>query len=159
MAGRFPAARLVVAGKPNESFEPYRRQLDQLGLGERATLDLGFLPEARLAAYLCAADVVALPYWAVTSSGVLMAARRFGCAVVATDVGDLSELIVDGESGLLVPPASPPALAHAIERLLLDPPLAARLGEAGQRIAFGAHGDEEVARRTLALYWRVMGDG
>jgi glycosyltransferase involved in cell wall biosynthesis len=157
LAARQPAAHLVVAGKPNEPFESYRRQIQQHGLTRCSTLDLRFLPESDLAAYLGAADVVVLPYRAVTSSGVLMAARRFRCAVVVTDVGDLSDLIVDGESGLLVPPGDTEGLARAVERLVCDPALAARLGEAGQRIAFGEHGYEEVARRTLAVYRRALG--
>src|SRR5262249_55929097 len=96
LAARRPAARLVVAGKPNEPFEPYCRQLRALGLLDRSVLDLRFLPEAELAAYLCAADVVALPYRETTASGLLFAARRFGCPVVATNEGDLAEIVVDG---------------------------------------------------------------
>jgi glycosyltransferase involved in cell wall biosynthesis len=155
-AGR-PRARLVVAGKPNEPIESYRQQLRALDLLDRATLDVRFLPESALAAYLCAADVVVLPYRSVTSSAVLLSARRFGCPVVATDVGDLGEVIVDRESGLLVPPASPEHLAAAIERLLVDPPLARRLGQAGQAAAFGPQGWPEAARRTVDLYRRLVG--
>jgi glycosyltransferase involved in cell wall biosynthesis len=156
VAARRPRARLVVAGKPNESFEPYHQQLRSLDLADRATLDLRFLPEPDLAAYLCAADVVALPYRATTASGLLFAARRFGCPVVATDVGDLGEVMVDGECGLLAPPANPDRLATAIERLLADPSLAERLGQAGQAAAFGPEGWPEAARRTLALYRRLV---
>jgi len=155
LADHRPTARLVVAGKPNEPIGPYRQQLRSLGLIDRATLDLRFLPERDLAAYLCAADVVVLPYRTVTSSGILPAARRFGCAVVATDVGDLGELIRGGENGLLVPPADPPDLARAVERLLADPALARRIGTAGQRAAFGPHGWSEAARRTIELYRQV----
>ncbi len=157
VAGRRPLARLVVAGKPNEPFAPYQQQLEALGLLDRAVLDLRFLPEAALAAYLCAADVVVLPYRETTSSGLLFAARRFGRAVVATDVGDLGEVVVDGESGLLVPPSSPEPLGSAVERLLTDPALADRLGEAGKRAATGPESWAEAARRTVALYRRLLG--
>lgn len=157
VASRRPQARLVIAGKPNEPFEPYRRQLRALGVLDRATLDLRFLPEPDLAAYLCAADVVALPYRVTTASGLLFAARRFGRAVVATRVGDLAEVVVDGESGWLVPPASPELLGAAIERILADPALAERLGRAGQATALGSDGWPEASRRTLALYRRLIG--
>ena len=152
VAARRPRARLVVAGKPNEPFAPYERQLGALDLLGRTVLDLRFLPETRLAAYLCAADVVVLPYRAVTSSGLLFAARRFGCAVVATNVGDLREVVVDGGSGLLVPPSSPDRLGAAIARLLADPDLAARLGTVGQHASAGPESWAEAARRTVALY-------
>ena len=156
LAARRPLARLVVAGKPNEPFAPYRQQLGALGLLERAVLDLRFLPEPVLAAYLCAADVVVLPYRATTSSGLLFAARRFGRAVVATDVGDFGEVVADGASGLLVPPSSPERLGTAVDRLLAAPDLAARLGEAGQRAATGPQSWAEAARRTVALYRRLL---
>jgi glycosyltransferase involved in cell wall biosynthesis len=156
VAAQRPLTRLVVAGKPNEPFAPYQQRLTRLGLLDRTVLDLRFLPEPVLAAYLCAADVVVLPYRATTSSGLLFAARRFGRAVVATDVGDLGEVIADGESGLLAPPSSPELLAIAIERLLADPDLAARLGEAGYRAATGPESWPEAARRTVALYRRLL---
>jgi glycosyltransferase involved in cell wall biosynthesis len=156
LAARRPLARLIVAGKPNEPFAPYARQLDALGLRGRTVLDLRFLPEPQLAAYLCAADVVVLPYRATTSSGLLFAARRFGRAVVTTAVGDLGEVVVDGESGLLAPPSDPNRLGAAVERLLADPDLAARLGAAGQRAATGPESWAEAARRTVALYHRLL---
>ena len=156
VAARRPRTRLVVAGKPNEPFAPYRRQLAEPGLLDRTVLDLRFLPEATLAAYLCAADVVVLPYRAATSSGLLFAARRFGRPVVATSVGDLGEVVADGTSGLLVPPSAPEQLAAAVDRLLSDPGLAARLGAAGQRAATGPESWTEAARRTVALYRSLL---
>jgi glycosyltransferase involved in cell wall biosynthesis len=157
VAAHRPQAHLVVAGKPNEPFEPYRTRLQSLGLLDRVTLDLRFLPESDLAAYLCAADLVALPYRVTTASGLLFAARRFGRPVVATDVGDLGEVVVDGENGLLVPPATPDGLATAAERILSDRSLGERMGQTGQAAAFGPDGWSEAARRTQALYRRLRG--
>ena len=151
-----PNARLVVAGKPNEPFQAYREQLHALGIADRVILDLAFLPEPRLGAYLCAADVVVLPYRATTASGLLLGARRFGCPVVATAVGDLAEVIVDGEGGLLSSPSDPDALRRNIERLLVDRELAGRLGAAGQRAAFGAEGWPAAADKTVNFYRRLL---
>lgn len=147
-----PDARLVVAGRPNESFAAYCRLLEQRGIVDRTHLDLRYLRQAELAAYLCAADVVALPYRETTASGVLMAARRFARPVVATRVGDLAEIVEDGVSGLLVPPSDPRALAGALTRLLADPMLANRLGEAGRRPTLTDQSWGEAAHRTLAVY-------
>ncbi len=151
-----PAARLVVAGRPNEPFEPYRATLAAQGLNDRVHLDLRYLPSADLAAYLCAADVVALPYRDATSSGLLTAAWRFGRPVVATDVGDLAELVADGESGLLVPPSNPPALAEALARALGNPALAARLGERGRRQSLTDQSWARAAERTVDVYREVV---
>jgi glycosyltransferase involved in cell wall biosynthesis len=152
VAAKRSRARLVVAGKPNEPFAPYEQRLRTFSLLDRTILDLRFLPEPTLAAYLCAADVVVLPYRSVTSSAMLLSARRFGCQIVATDVGDLGEIIRNGETGMLVPPASPEPLAQAILRLLAAPGVAAELGREGQAEALGRDGWPEAARRTLALY-------
>jgi glycosyltransferase involved in cell wall biosynthesis len=66
----------------------------------------------------------------------VLEAMAAGLPVVASDVGGVPELVVDGETGLLVPPGDPGLLAAAIERLLEDPSLSRRLGEAGRaRIA------------------------
>jgi glycosyltransferase involved in cell wall biosynthesis len=65
----------------------------------------------------------------------VLEAMAAGLPVVATDVGGLSELVVDGETGILVPAADPKALAEAVERLLLDPELRRRFGTASRRRA------------------------
>jgi glycosyltransferase involved in cell wall biosynthesis len=65
--------------------------------------------------------------------GALMEAMAAGVAVVGTDVGGTNELVVDGESGLLVPAYDPQALAGAFARLLTDPELRARLATGGRR--------------------------
>ena len=63
-----------------------------------------------------------------------------GRPLVATRVGAIPELVRDGVTGLLVPPASPPALGAAILRLLASPALATALGEAGRAHIAAEHG-------------------
>jgi glycosyltransferase involved in cell wall biosynthesis len=64
------------------------------------------------------ADLVVLPYWTASQSGVAPLAFASGRAVVASAVGGLPDLIRPGETGLLVPPRDPPALAAAVARAL-----------------------------------------
>jgi glycosyltransferase involved in cell wall biosynthesis len=64
--------------------------------------------------------------------GALMEAMACGVAVVATDVPGTNELVVDRETGLLVPGYRPLALAEALGELLEDPDLRARLGASGR---------------------------
>jgi glycosyltransferase involved in cell wall biosynthesis len=68
-----------------------------------------------------------------------------GLPVIATDVGGVRELVVEGETGLLVPPAESVAMAAALERLLAQPELRRRLGTAGRRRA-REHFDIRAAR-------------
>lgn len=75
-----------------------------------------------------------------------------GKAVVATRVGGLPDLVVEGETGLLVPPGDPPALAAALAELLRDPERRARMGAAGRERRREMFSIEATARRVGELY-------
>ena len=77
--------------------------------------------------------------------------------VVATSVGGLRDLVVDGETGLLVPPRDPAALRVALERLLGDDRLRRRLGAAGRERARQRFSWEAVTDATLAAYADAAG--
>jgi glycosyltransferase involved in cell wall biosynthesis len=109
----------------------------ELGLGGRVRF-LGAQPGERVAELVAAADVLVLPS-VVTPEGkmeglpvALMEALAVETAVVASAISGIPELVEDGVTGLLVPPADPPALADALARLAADPELRARLGRAGR---------------------------
>ena len=117
---------------------------------------LGWLPNADVLALYAGADVVVSPSVIPDAfSRVVLEAMAAGRAVVATAVGGTPELIEDGESGLLVPRHDPAALAAAIERLLDDPALAARLGAAARRRVQTRFAPEASVERLLALYAAV----
>jgi glycosyltransferase involved in cell wall biosynthesis len=75
-----------------------------------------------------------------------------GKPVVATAVGGTPELVVHGETGLLVPPGDVEALAGALDELLSDPQRARRMGKAGRARAEGEFSLAASAGRVLALY-------
>jgi glycosyltransferase involved in cell wall biosynthesis len=72
--------------------------------------------------------------------------------VVATRVGGIKEVVVDGETGLLVPPGDPVRLGRALSRILEDPRLAARMGEAGRKRVLQHFTWDRIAEKTLKLY-------
>ena len=76
--------------------------------------------------------------------------------VVATTAGGLVEVIEDGHSGILVPPGDATALAHGIEKLMLDETLRARLGRAGRARIIENFGADEVARRWEEHYRMLL---
>lgn len=105
---------LAVAGevwwKNEEEYRSLARGLDNV------RLDFRFIPDAEIATWFAAADVVLAPYRIEAQSGVALTAFHFARPVIATTVGGLPEIIAEGENGMLVPPEDPAALANAIDR-------------------------------------------
>ncbi len=77
--------------------------------------------------------------------------------VVASAVGGIVEIVVDGETGTLVPPSDPAALAAAVRRLLENPARAAEMGRAGRLRAERGFSWQSIARRTRDLYAGLIG--
>ena len=153
---RLPEARLVLAGRDLEQGGAFQdsleRESERLGIRER--VEFGFHDD--VPALLESLDVVALPSWTEGLPVVLLEAMAHARPVVATPVGGTPELVVDGETGLLVPPRDPEALAAALRRLLEDPDLACRLGEAGRARVAERFTAAEQTRRILELYDDVV---
>jgi glycosyltransferase involved in cell wall biosynthesis len=84
-----------------------------------------------------------------------MACRK---AVVGTKAGGIPEAVVDGETGLLVPPRNDAALAGAIVRLLQEAPLREKFGDAGYRRVREHFSAERMVSEVLEVYRRVLGD-
>jgi glycosyltransferase involved in cell wall biosynthesis len=105
---------LVVAGEAWWDSEQEYRQLARDLTNVR--FDFRYIPDAEIAAYFSAADVVLAPYRTEAQSGVILTAFHFERPVIATRVGGIPEIVVDDENGLLIPPEDPEALARAIDR-------------------------------------------
>jgi glycosyltransferase involved in cell wall biosynthesis len=115
------------------------------------------VPNDEIAHLLDAATVLVLPSRSEGLGRIVVEALCRGRPVVATRVGGITDLVSDGENGLLVPPRDPSALADALVRVLSDPDLAARLA-AGARpsVEPWLATPKEYARRTRELVERVM---
>lgn len=118
----------------------------------------GFVPQTRMPAEYGASTVTVLPTRG-RHEGLgltLVEALLAGSAVVGTRVGGIPEVVDDGVTGLLVPPEDPPALAAALESLLADPVLRARLTAAGAARAADDYGSRAASRRILDIYDDVL---
>ena len=105
---------------------------------------------------LASADVFALSSRSEGLPISVLEAMAARLPVVATDVGGMSELVVDGETGFLVPPADPKALAEALERLLLDTGLRRQFGAAARRRAEQRFDLARFREAHLTLYEREL---
>lgn len=123
-----PTAGIVLFGDGALRGELERR-VAELGLTGRVVLP-GFRTD--LDQLIGGADVVVLPSYTEGLPNVALEASAARVPVVATAVGGTPEAIADGESGFLVPPGQPAALANKIDELLRDPTLRGTFGEAGR---------------------------
>jgi glycosyltransferase involved in cell wall biosynthesis len=98
-----------------------------------------------------AADIFVLPSRGECYGHVIVEAMACGLPVISTSVGAVQELVCDGLNGFLVPPESPPALAAAIRRLVMNPDLRARMGAAGLSLARRGHDCADNAESVLDL--------
>ncbi|MBZ0168986.1 Glycosyl transferase, group 1 [Candidatus Methylomirabilis lanthanidiphila] len=119
---------LLVVGEFYDGKDQCLRLINTLGLASRVRVIDRFIPDDEVSLYFCAADLVVLPYESATQSGIVPIAYAFERPVVVTAVGGLPEAVQDGETGLLVEPRNPTALAAAIIRFFEE-----RLGPAFSR--------------------------
>jgi glycosyltransferase involved in cell wall biosynthesis len=156
------AARVVLRGRPDArfvivgdgiGFDDVRRRVKELGLEEHVTMT-GFrrdVPEV-----MAALDVLVLPsIRSEAMSQVIPQALAVGTPVVGTTVGGTPELVRDGETGRLVPPADAPALAAAVLDLLRDPDTARAQARRGQALVLAQHSLDATMARTVAVYEAV----
>ena len=135
-------AQLMIAGDGPER-DRIRTEIEQLGLSEAVTL-LGHLPRTDMEQHFDQAWVQAVPSrWAEPFGMVAAEAMMRGTAVVASASGGLLEVIQDGRTGTLVPPATVDSLAQALLPLLQNRSLAERMGQAGREVAL-AHFSEPI---------------
>lgn len=112
--------RLLIAGEFYEPKNQYERLIRELKIDAAVSIVDRYLPNEEVPEVFAAADLCILPYVSATQSGVAKVAYGFDKPVIITNVGGLAEEVVDGETGYVVPPQSPEALAAAVERFCGD---------------------------------------
>jgi glycosyltransferase involved in cell wall biosynthesis len=149
---RVPRAHAVIAG--GGDLEDYLRDLaNEAGVAERVHV-LG--PRKDVPALMHAVDVFAMPSIWEGFGLVLLEAMAAGRPIVASRVATIPEVVVDGETGLLVPAGDPVALADALARVADQPGLARALGEAGRERLLQRFSIEKMVGDTELLYRELL---
>lgn len=152
-----PGVELVVAGggdadlSHDDEAERLRRLACELGVADRVELR-GRIERAAVPPLLRSADAVACVPWYEPFGIVPLEAMACGIPVVASSVGGLIDTVVDGRTGIHVPPRSPSRIARALETLFRDVELRTRLGAAGLKRARSRYSWASVADATLEIY-------
>jgi glycosyltransferase involved in cell wall biosynthesis len=148
LARRRPAARLTIAGTPTPDGDPALVRRWAADRSAQVEVIDHYVALDAVPGVFARARVVAAPYLAGSQSGVVHLAMTMARAVVASDVGELGQVVADGETGRLVPAGDVEALAAALEEVVSDPALAARLGAEGRKRLLAESGWEHVAERV-----------
>ena len=154
-----PSARLLIAGDEVPSSRGYRERLvslaDSCGIGERVIFT-GFRED--IPRVMAAMDVFVLPSLREALGRVLIEAMAMERPVVATKTGGVPEVVIDGETGILVPPEDHEALRDAIITIARDRDLARRLGKKGRERVERLFTMEGHTRKIQDLYLEILRD-
>ncbi len=112
--------QLLIVGECYEPLEKYQRLIESLPVKEGLYFMEGYVANEEMEKYFKAADIVCLPYYHATQSGVLMVAYAFKKPVVVTKVGGLPELVVPNKTGKIIPDNAPEHIAKACCELLQE---------------------------------------
>jgi D-inositol-3-phosphate glycosyltransferase len=138
---------------PDEEFARLQALKDELGIADVVAF-LGKRSQDALPYYYASADVIVMPSRYESFGMAALEAMACGTPVVASDVGGLSFIVRDGETGFLVPEGHARAMADCLSRILHDPELRARLGKRGVEVA-RQYAWTRIADQIEALYCEV----
>lgn len=105
---------LLIVGEFYEDEKKYRAMIHRHGLENCIQIHSQYIPNDEVATFFSAADVVVLPYISATQSGIIQVAYHFNKPVITTHVGGLSEVVIHGHTGFVIPPNNPDALTKAV---------------------------------------------
>jgi glycosyltransferase involved in cell wall biosynthesis len=152
LASLQPELALECAGSGDR--DALEKRAHALGIADRVTLH-GWIDTTTRDVLLARATVFVLPSHAEGLPISLLEAMAAGCPVIASAVGGVPDLIVDGVNGLLVPAGDAQSLAFAIHRVLRDPALAAQLSRAGRETVAQRFAPEQSLVPLEALYSKL----
>ena len=151
----------ILVGETGESDQPYRDKLDQLcrefGISERVVFT-GFqrnpIDYMRVMNIVLHTSIHPEPFGIVT-----LEAMSIAKPLISTTIGGPAEVVIDGETGILIEPGRPDLLAAAVDQMLADPESARLMGEKGRERLHERFRLEDNINRTMAVYDEVLGPG
>ena len=149
-------AYLIIVGT-GDMISNYKKMCEELGILEKVIFT-GFVDEDELIEYYRGSDVVVLPSTRIAEGFGMVLIEGNACCkpVIGTRIGGIQYVIEDGETGLLVPPKDPGALADAIIKVLQDKDLARKMGENGRKLVEENYTWEKAVEMTEKVYRRII---
>jgi len=133
-----------------KKLEDYQESLDNLKIIPKR------IENEKVQLYFNACDVVVLPYYEITTSGVVLLAYSFGKPVITTCVGGLPEVVINKKTGILIEPNNLKVLLESIKRIFnMD---YQKMGENGKKLANERFTWDILADKTISAYKNVVND-
>jgi glycosyltransferase involved in cell wall biosynthesis len=154
IVARHPQVRFLLVGD-GPLIDHLRQRANDMGIAEHVIF-AGLVPRERIPEMLAAMDVLAHTAVYEGLPRVLVQALAMGKPCVAFDADGAAEVVIPGETGFLVPPGDRASLVDAIDRLLADPALRARMGERGRRLVDPDWRAETMVAQIDAVYQNLM---
>lgn len=122
IVSQLPDARLLIVGDfgGDDNRQKYETLISDAGVTDAIQIYDGYIPDKEIEKFFAACDLVVCPYTDATQSGIVQIAYGFDKPVIATNVGGLPDVVIDGETGYLVEPKNHEALADAIVRFFVE---------------------------------------
>ncbi|MCC6865912.1 MAG: glycosyltransferase [Ignavibacteria bacterium] len=111
---------LLIAGENYGDFKKYDEQIDNLGIRKRINMHIRYIPESEIPVFFSASDVCVLPYRSATQSGITGIAYHFKIPVIVTNVGGLSEMVIENKTGLIINDLKPEKIAAKINNFFKE---------------------------------------
>lgn len=155
---QFPQVSFLMLGSP-ENMEFFRANFQQNGVAERFVLP-GFVPHAEIPQYLSCMDIVLAPYpkldFFYASSMKLFEYMASGKAIVATRIGQIAEVIEEGNNGLLFDPDEPKELFDKLRLLIESPEMREKIGQNAREKAEREWNWNRVAEKMIDVFEQVL---
>jgi glycosyltransferase involved in cell wall biosynthesis len=150
---KIPDLHVFIAGEGD--FSPYEKMIKDEDKSMFTVIN-EFVTKEKVDELFQKASIVVLPYKDATQSGLMSIGYAYKKPIIATNVGSIPEIVDDGKTGVLIPPNEPQALADAAIKLLEDPELMKKMGEAGHKKMKEEMDWDKIAERILERVYRRL---
>ena len=149
--------KVLIAGKVwHADFSKYQAIINDLDIEDRLIKRIQYIPDEKVNAYYCSADLVVLPYRRIYQSGVLLMAMSYGVPVLVSDLPGMTEIVTHNKNGFVFKSEDHIDLARKIEIALADNVKLKECSNAALRLMESEYSWSEIAKLTLEFYISVV---
>ena len=153
-----PNLKMLIAGMPfsTELEERYLQMIHDSEYQDRISYYFDYVPKDDIVNYFIASDVVILPYKEIDHSGIIHLAYTFSRPVIATNVGDFSEVVQENKSGFILRNNTAEELAKVINLSFKDKKNLVEMGLNAKRLSTSKYSWKDISLKTISLYKSII---